>query len=70
MFQYMIDYICSHENIDPNAKNLVDKIRAFTVEIDATNYQDFEGIAFSKLIAVINQNPKLSANQNFYYETD
>ena len=65
----MIDYIFIYEDIDSDAE-LVDEIEAFTVEIDATNYQDFEGIAFSKLAAAIKQNPKLSANQNFYYEAD
>ena len=66
----MIDYIYIHEGIDPDAENLVDEMRTFAVEIDATNYQDFEGIAFPKLAAAIKQNPKLSANQNFYYEAD
>ena len=65
----MIDYIFIHESIDPDAE-LVDEIEAFTVEIDATNYQDFEGIAFPKLAVAIKQNPKLSVNQNFYYKAD
>ena len=49
----MIDYICIHENINPDAE-LVDKIKTFTVEIDATNYQNLKDIVFSKLTAVIN----------------
>ena len=70
MSQYMIDYICSHEDIDSDAEDLVDKMRAFAVEIDVTNYQNFEVIVFSKLAVAIKQNPKLSVNQNFYYETN
>ena len=68
MSQYMIDYIYIHESIDLDAENLVDEMKAFAVEIDATNYQDFEGIVFPKLAVVIKQNSKLSVNQNFYYE--
>ena len=40
----MIDYICSHEGIDPDVENLVDKLEAFTVEIDAINFSDFKNI--------------------------
>ena len=65
----MINYICIYEDIDSDAE-LVDKIESFTVEINVTNYQNFKDIAFPKLIVVINQNPKLSVNQNFYYEID
>ena len=66
----MIDYIYIHKSIDFDAENLVDEMRTFAIEIDAINYQNFEGIVFSKLIVAIKQNPKLSVNQNFYYEAD
>ena len=69
MFQYIIDYICIHKDIDPDAE-LVDKIKAFTIEIDVTNYQNLKKIVFSKLVIAINQNSKLSVNQSFYYEVN
>ena len=56
MFQYMIDYICSHENIDFDAE-LVDKLEVFTMKINAIN--NFKGIIFSKSFVFI--------SQNFYY---
>ena len=60
MFQYMIDYICSHENIDSDVENLVDEMKTFTVKINAIN--DFKNIIFSKSFVFI--------NQNFFYETE
>ena len=60
MFQYMIDYICSHESIDSDVEDFIDKMKTFTVEINATN--DFKNIIFSKLFVFI--------NQNFFYEIE
>ena len=62
MFQYMIDYICSHEDIDSDVENFVDELKTFTVEIDAINFSDFKGIIFSKSFVVV--------NKNFFYETE
>ena len=56
MFQYMIDYICNHESIDPDAE-FVDELRTFTMKINAIN--DFKNIIFSKSFVFI--------SQNFYY---
>ena len=60
MSQYIIDYICSHENINFDVENLVDELRAFIMKINAIN--DFKNITLSKLFAFI--------NQNFFYETE
>ena len=38
MFQYMIDYICSHEGIDLDAE-LIDEKSAFTMKIDVLKTQ-------------------------------
>ena len=58
MFQYMIDYICSHENIDFNAE-LVNELKAFTVKINVIN--DFKDITLSKSKSFV------FISQNFYY---
>ena len=56
MFQYMIDYICSHEGINSDAE-FVDELKAFTMKINVIN--DFKNIIFSKSFVFI--------RQNFYY---
>ena len=55
----MIFYTCSHESIDSDAE-LVDKLKTFTVEINATNFSNFKNIFFFKLFVVV--------NKNFFYE--
>ena len=62
MFQYMIDYICSHESIDSDVENFVDELETFTIEIDAINFSDFKNIIFSKSFVVV--------NKNFFYEAE
>ena len=54
----MIDYICSHENIDSDAE-FVDELKTFIMKINATN--DFKNIIFLKLKSFV------FINQNFYY---
>ena len=62
MFQYMIDYICSHENIDSDVENFVDELKTLTIEIDVTNFSNFKDIIFSKSFVVV--------NKNFFYEIE
>ena len=48
MFQYMIDYICSYKGIDSDVKNFVDKLKTFSIKINAIN--NFKNIIFFKFI--------------------